>query len=122
MRARTIGRLTPSQESVYRYVGRSSRWLTAEEISTLTGVSIAQTKAALKELHDLNEVLTRKRIGGFENGETEYHRSSSGLPGMCDASRRRFQTDRITGVEPLAKRLRRILGKTKAKEYAEFIE
>lgn len=121
MRKKRFGRLTPSQESVYRYLNKTTRWLTAYEISKLTGVSEGRTGDAIRELRKADLVSVRKRIGGFDNGEREF-RASSNFIGRCVASRIRYQTDRITGVEPLAKRLGRILGKAKAEQYAEFIQ
>lgn len=115
-------RLTPSQEAVYSYVSKSSRWLTAYEIGMLTGVTIEAAKAAMRELCRANLALTRKRIYGFENGEREFCRASiSRVANMCSAARSRNHPD-ITGVEPLSKRLRRILGNAKARKYAEYLK
>lgn len=122
MRAQPFDRLTPSQEAVYSFVSNSSRWLTAYEISMLTGVSEVLTKSAVRELLQMGQITSRKRIYGFENGELEFQRVSPRLvAGMCAAASRRNHAD-ITGVEPLARRLRRILGKDKARQYAEFLK
>lgn len=122
MRAQPFGRLTPSQEAVYSYVSKSSRWLTAYEIAMLTGVSEENAKSAMRELLKKDLVQSRKRIHGFENGEREFHRMTvSSVANMCAAASRRNHPD-ITGVEPLAKRLRRILGKAKAREFEQFIK
>lgn len=121
MRAKPFGRLTPSQESVYRFVSKSSRWLTIYEISMLTGVSKGCAGAAIRELLKGDFVVMRKRIYGFDNGEREF-KSCKQAAGMCDTSRARHRPDSITGFEPLAKRLRRILGAAKSKQFAEFIE
>lgn len=121
-RAQPFDRLTPSQEAVYSYVSNSSRWLTAYEISMLTGVSEKNAKSALRELAKKDFVETRKRIHGFENGEREFKRTSCRrVANMCARASRRNHPD-ITGVEPLARRLRRILGKAKARKYAEFLK
>lgn len=118
-----FGRLTPSQEAIYSFVSTSRRWLTAYEISMLTGVLRATADNAIRELRKAGFVSVRKRIGGFDNGDNEFRATSpTRVANMCVASRVKFQTDRITGVEPLAKRLRRILGKAKAEMYSEFIE
>ncbi len=116
-------RLTPSQEAVYSYVSRSTRWLTTYEISMLTGVSEESTRLSMKQLLDNDLVLVRKRIYGFENGEREFkHASSRGrVANACEAARARNHPD-ITGVEPLTARLRRILGKAKARQFAEYLK
>lgn len=122
MRAQPFDRLTPSQEAVYAFVSESTRWLTAYEIGMLTGVSEANTKSALRELRKRDFVKVRKRIYGFENGEREFHHvSANTVANMCAAAHRRNHPD-ITGVEPLARRLRRILGKAKAREFAQFLK
>lgn len=122
MRAEPFDRLTPSQEAVYSYVSNSSRWLTVYEISMLTGTSLSNTRSAMRELLRKDLVKTRKRIHGFENGEREFMRTSiRRVADMCAAASRRNNTD-ITGVEPLPSRLRRILGKHKARQYAEFLK
>lgn len=122
MRALVIDRLTPSQEAVYSFVSNSSRWLTAYEISMLTGVSEVSAKSAVRELLQMGQITARKRIYGFENGEREFQRVAiQRIAHMCAAASRRNHAD-ITGVEPLARRLRRILGKAKARQYAEFLK
>lgn len=119
---REFNRLTPSQEAVYSYVSNSGRWLTHYEISMLTGVSLAQTKNAMRELARKDLVFTRKRIYGFENGELEFLRKTGNtVADMCRRSSRRNNPD-VVGVEPLARRLRRILGKAKAREYAQYLK
>lgn len=122
MRAQPFDRLTPSQEAVYAFVSNSSRWLTIYEISMLAGVSLESARSSVKELLRNDFVETRKRIYGFENGEREFHRKSARrVANMCAAAHRRNHPD-ITGVEPLARRLRRILGKAKAREFAQFLK
>lgn len=121
-RAEPFDRLTPSQEAVYSFVSKSTRWLTAYEIAMLTGVSEERTKSAVRELLKREFVKTRKRIYGFENGEREFHHvSANSVANMCARAHRRNHAD-ITGVEPLARRLRRILGKAKARQYADFLK
>lgn len=122
MRAKPFDRLTPSQEAVYSFVSKSARWLTVYEIAMLTGVSEQSAKSSMRELLQRDLVVTRKRIHGFENGEREFHHSSPGkVANMCAQSRLRHHGE-ITGIEPLARRLRRILGKAKAKQFAEFLK
>lgn len=117
-----LGRLTPSQEAVYRFVSKSSRWLTLYEISKLTGVSRDSARSSIREMRLMDLVLTRKRIHGFENGAREFFRKTTNqVANLSEQSRIRNQSD-IFGVEPLAKRLRRILGRKKAQQFAEFIE
>jgi DNA-binding transcriptional regulator GbsR (MarR family) len=117
-----FGRLTPSQEAVYRFVSKSSRWLTLYEISKLTGVSRESARSSIREMRLMDLVLTRKRIHGFQNGEREFFRKDyQRVANLSEQSRIRNQSD-IFGVEPLAKRLRRILGRKKAQQFAKFIE
>ena len=122
MRARPFDRLTPSQEAVCRFISKSSRWLTIYEIAKLTGVSRESARSSMRELLDRELVEERKRIFGFENGEREFHRKKpETIACMCATSRAKHRTD-IFGVEPLTKKLRRILGKQKAIEFAEFLK
>lgn len=122
MRAQPFDRLTPSQEAVYAYISNSTRWLTLYEISMLTGVSHESASSAVKELLKMDFIETRKRIYGFENGEREFHHKSyQHVAKMCAVAHIRNHAD-ITGVEPLARRLRRILGAAKARQYAEFLK
>lgn len=122
MRHKPFDRLTPSQEAVYSYVSNSSRWLTHYEISMLTGVSLLLTKAAVRELLRMDLIIARTRLHGFDNGENEFHpKSKQTVAAMCAQSRLRHHGE-ITGIEPLARRLRRILGKAKAKQFAEFLK
>lgn len=115
-------RLTASQHAVYSYISNSSRWLTAYEISLLTDVSVETVRSAMRGLLQRNLARTRKRIHGFENGEREFTRMSiRRVAAMCSAFARRNHSD-VTGIEPLAKRLRRILGKSKSLEFAEFLK
>ena len=121
MRAEPFDRLTPSQEAAYAFVSNSSRWLTVYEIAMLTGVSEKNAKSAMRELLQMGHITARKRIYGFENGEREFKCISRSVAHMCAAASRRNHAD-ITGVEPLARRLRRILGKDKARQYADFLK
>lgn len=104
--------LTPSQEAVYGFVSKSSRWLTRYEISKLTGSTEQQVHAALKELLGKGLAERRKRIYGFESGEWEYHRTKH----FAVTRRERWSAHRLAGVEPLAKKLQRIVGKKLAQE------
>lgn len=123
MKSKAFGRLSVSQDAIYSFIGKSSRWLTVYEISMLTGVSHGATANAIRELKKAGLVSVRKRIGGFDNGEMEFHRGTAYLlSNRCATARAKHFTDRITGVEPLAKRLRRILGREKSDLYSAFIQ
>ena len=123
-RLKPFGRLTPSQEAVFSFVSNSTRWLTVYEISMSTGVSLSVATAAMKQLLDRELVLVRKRtFGGWENGSREFFRKAPRqVAALCARSAERNYRDTISGVEPLAMRLRRILGKEKARQYEEFIQ
>jgi len=119
MRAKVIDLLTPSQESVYNFVGKSTRWLTAYEISMLTGVSLVLAKAAMNDLKRMGMVETRTCIRGFENGEPEFKSKAK----ANTASRRERLSDyRLFGVEPLSRKLQRFLGVKRAREAEQFLK
>lgn len=116
-----LDRLTVDTESVASYLSESTRWLTAYEISMLTGVELSKTKEVLSWLRKKQFALVRKRTYGFENGENEYHSTSvRTLRRRALASSRANHMD-VAGIEPLPKRLRRILGAANARKFAKYL-
>lgn len=118
MKPKVIDLLTPSQEAICNFMGKSTRWLTHYELSMLTGVSLNRTKAAVAYLRRLGLVIARTRLYGFDNGENEF----KGAPGIGSARKERLSDYRLYGVEPLSKKLQRIMGVEKAREAERFLK
>lgn len=118
MRAKIPDLITPSQEAVYGFLGNSTRWLTIYQISMLTGVSVELTRSAVQELQQMGQIIARKRIYGFDNGENEF----KSVRGIGSARKNRLSDYRLAGVEPLSRKLQRILGTAKAREAEHFLQ
>ena len=117
--------LTPCETAIFRCLGQAKRggrtvhWRTAYELGTRTQFSIFTVKKALRELRRYGLVASRKRDWGFEANLLEFGPCSGVNP--FDHARREFDYQ-FTGVEPLHLRLKRLLGKARAKEVMGIIE
>lgn len=110
--------LTPSQESVYRFLGKSTRWLTLYQISKLTGVSMNNTRAAVNELRKMDLLEVRTCRVGFDNGEREFKATGTIAESVID----RLNTHRLFGVETLVQKIARFVGVDKAREIEKILK
>lgn len=107
--------LTVSQETLIRFLGKTTHWLTPYELSMRTGVSEGVVMLTIPVLLRAGVVKRRKSIDGFNAGEWEYRRCKS-----HEAIGERSAQYRITGVEPLGRKLQRFLGAKRAREAEQY--
>lgn len=106
--------LTPSQECVVAYLGTTNYFRTPYEIAKAIGVGQATVQKELGGLVRLGLVQKRKRTYGFEAGVNEYKGKASG-PDRIRSQRSQDRLFELVGVEPLHKKLRRLLPLHRAK-------
>lgn len=116
--------LTVPQEVVLAFLGATNHWRTVREIAMRTGLGEPVVDRAAKQLAKNKVVQRRPREGGFDNGLPEFKGMRNGDRSRADRVFIERRTEgfmgQVVGVEPLERKLRRILGLRRARE-AELI-
>lgn len=112
---RKSGYLKPSEEAIYAFMCGSNHWLTKREIALRINLSVGTVTIVIDQLSKLSLVNKRLRNYGFDNGILEFKSSVQGIDGVRKR-RRQEKLHELVGVEPLHRKLRRIVGARRARE------